>query len=387
MAYVDLDDEQQQRLMVPGLEPSADPAPPAAPAPTTNPRDAIVARDAGSWEQALKEAGGSLFDPSDLQGVIRQVSYAQNAGQDPQQFLNQAISQYDTRRAPTASAGGSGGDADVNGDGRLDLGWAQNPNGQVTRAIAARQAPSFAFPSAMGAGQQSFNVNAPGSQFSDPYTKLLENLATQQLEALRQPQSNPQLDQLLAFLQKRFGDLSGSPGYSPEQQALLRTQALDPIEADRAASQRRSTERTASRGMLPSSGLAELDSRDVDMQYDKVRAAAQRDLGVNAINRQDQDLAQALMIGQLAGITIPGHQRTEDTQRRNEMLGTANLLYNLPRQAMYDANNVVNGSPGPTDVFSNAVQLLQSQQNQQAINNQQNSAYWASLGELFENLF
>jgi hypothetical protein len=251
---------------------------------------------------------------------------------------------------------------------------------QLKQGIAAKQNASF--------GGFTGGGSFGGSQFSNaPYTQLLEQIAKQQLEALQQPEQNPALDKLLAFLDTRFNDLSTNPGYSNEEQALLRTQALEPIERDRAASIRRSTERTAMRGMLPSSGLHELDLRDVDLAHDQLRGAAQRDLGVNAINRRDQNLAQALALGQLSGVQIPQMQRSNAQADRGEQLGLANALYNLPRQALYDNLAVVNGTPGPDNLFGNAIQMLQSQQYQQQLNDQRNAEFWGSLGELFGNLF
>ncbi len=258
------------------------------------------------------------------------------------------------------------------------------PFGQAaSRGIAASQAGQ----PVQGAGRFGFNSNAPGDQFSDPYTKLLEGIAKQQLDSLQQPQSDPALDKLLSFLDQRFTEMSGAPGYSNPELAMLRTQALEPIEQDRAASQRRVLERTAARGMLPSSGLTELDSQEQDVAYDRIRGGAERDLGINALNRRQQDLAQALTLGQLSGVTIPAQQRAEDQNRRNESLSLASLLYDLPGRALQENLSVLNGSPGPQDLFSQAVQLMNSNQNQQLINNQRNDAFWGQIGATLADLF
>ncbi|HYE92388.1 MAG TPA: hypothetical protein VEA38_15270 [Terriglobales bacterium] len=105
----------------------------------------MIDRDRASWEKRLREKGGDLYDASDLEGVIRQVSYARNVGKDPDQFLREQEAIYDRRRAPTASAGGRGGDADVNGDGALDAGWARNPNkGEGRAVLRASELPTLA---------------------------------------------------------------------------------------------------------------------------------------------------------------------------------------------------------------------------------------------------
>ena len=375
----------------PSAPPQTSTPPPSAPPPAPNPWNSqnpaptdagmasMIARDRGSWEKSLREAAqrfGVGDYGSELDDVIRSLQYASNAGTDPKIYLDQAIAKLQRRGRPTLSGGGpSGGDWDRNGDGRRDM---PSPSTNPT-TLGTTQQPGFGG----GAGRQMFNgFGLPGEQFSDPYTKLLEQIAQEQLTALRQPQTNPALDRFLSFLDTRFSDLTTNPGYGPDELALLRTQALEPIEQDRTASQRRSLERTAARGMLPSSGLTELDSREVDTHYDRIRGGVQRDLGINALARRDQDLDRAMGIGQIAGLQIPQMQRTEDAQRRNELMQTAGVLYNLPRQAMYDSLAVVNGSPAPGDLFGNAVQLMNANQNTRYMNQQQDAAFWAAIGDL-----
>ena len=126
------------------LEPGTDPGPPAAPKPAPappvsppynrgdvwniqakidpnfNPRDALIGADTSKWEARLKASGGSLYDPSDLAGVQRQVSYAQNAGIDPDVFLRQAEAQYAKRRGsnqPTGQPSGSSAPSAGSGGG------------------------------------------------------------------------------------------------------------------------------------------------------------------------------------------------------------------------------------------------------------------------------
>lgn len=233
-----------------------------------------------------------------------------------------------------------------------------------------------------GAGRTSFNYAAPPFQFDDPYTKRLEDLVNQHLKALEQPQSNPALDGLLAFLNKRFGELSTAPGYSPEELALVRTQMLEPIEQDRAAGTQRVIERTAARGFAPSSGLHELDLREVDKGTEERRIRAQRDLAVDAIDRRDKDLTSAATIGQLAGVTIPGMQRSEDQQRRTEALQLATLLYELPGRALQENLSVLQGTPGPESLFNQAIQLQNSRAQQSALNMQK----WANIGAILAGM-
>lgn len=68
------------------------------------PRDAAISAAVPDWERELRAAAankGVAYDDSDLQGVIRNASYAQNAGGDPRQFMTEALGRYDVRAAPT----------------------------------------------------------------------------------------------------------------------------------------------------------------------------------------------------------------------------------------------------------------------------------------------
>ena len=234
-------------------------------------------------------------------------------------------------------------------------------------------------------GGRNYNLGGvPGFQFDDPYTKQLEDLVRQNMSQIQQPQSNPALEQLLQFLNKQFTDLSTSPGYSPEEMAIIRTQMQEPIERDRAANRDRVLQRTAARGMLPSSGLHEQDLQDfVDRPAMEARTAAGRDLAINAIGQRRQDLNQAMQFGKVAGIDIPGLQRGEDQGRRAEMLNLSSLLYDLPNRAMQSANSVINGTAGPEHLFNQSIQL----QEQQRLQQQANADKWTAIGKLIAELY
>jgi hypothetical protein len=234
-------------------------------------------------------------------------------------------------------------------------------------------------------GPSSYDFSGmPGFQFDDPYTKQLEDLVRQNLAAVQSPQSNPALDNLTAFLNKQFTDLSTSPGYTPDELALIRTQMLEPIEADRTANRKRVEERTASRGYLPSSGLHEQDLQQfVDQPAMEARTKAQRDIAINAIGQRRSDIDRAMNVGRVAGVEIPGLQRTEDQGRRAEALNLSSLLYDLPVRAQQNAQSVIQGTPGPENLFNQAIQLQQAQQQQQQLNAQK----WTQIGQLIAGLF
>jgi hypothetical protein len=83
----------------------------------------ITDRDRAGWEQALRAAAteaGVKYDPSDLEGVIRNFSYFKNAGKDPQDFIDDAIESYRVR----GQSGGQRFDAEGNPLGGYHTGWA-----------------------------------------------------------------------------------------------------------------------------------------------------------------------------------------------------------------------------------------------------------------------
>lgn len=370
MATASLIDYDRLRATQPTTQqPTAAPAVPSSP----GPQQATESPFSGfQWN------AGTLSQYDD---IMRQANEYQSGGgveragtrdalqESFNQFFQPKAAQYRTAMQGNADAT----DANLMRDQNF-ASWLQTGNlpTQIANSQAGRQPASYNF------------SNMPGFQFDDPYTKQLEDLVRQNLSAIQQPQSNPALDQLTQFLQKRFTDLSQSPGYSPEELAVIRTQMLEPIERDRQANRDRVTQRTAARGFLPSSGLHEQDLQEfVDRPAMEARTAAQRDIAINAIGQRRQDQNQAINVGKIAGIEIPGLQRAEDQSRRSEALNLSSLLYDLPNRAMQQAQSVISGSPGPGDLFNQAIALQQAQQQQQALNAQK----WAQIGQLIAGLF
>lgn len=92
----------------------ANPPPASAPPPASG-------GGAPDAEAQLRAAGGNLYTDSDLTGVLANISYAQNAGRNPQEIIDQAKSRYDTRRTntPGPSDGGSNASSTWGGDGGI----------------------------------------------------------------------------------------------------------------------------------------------------------------------------------------------------------------------------------------------------------------------------
>lgn len=225
-----------------------------------------------------------------------------------------------------------------------------------------------------GSGQQ-----WGGNWFTDPATAQLEDVIKNQLNALQNPAANSPQALLQAFLLQRFQELAGSNGYSPEELALLRTQGLEPIEALRKASQERELQRTAAAGYLPTSGLTRLNQQQNDLEYDRLRTQAQRDLAVHNVNERTNRLNQAMQLGQLALQTERG------TGDRTLQLAT--LLQQLPVQALNQALAVLGQTTSPSNLASIVAQMTAINNQQQYYNNAQNAALWGNIGAALADLF
>lgn len=206
----------------------------------------------------------------------------------------------------------------------------------------------------------------------------LAQLLQQQLDRLNAPVNDPQRDQYMAALQSQFQGLNGpnadfdalmgalrsqfqqfsqTPGYSEAERAMMNTQALEPIEALRAQSQRREMARTAQAGYLPTSGLANQRLSDADRYYDAQRTIANRELALRNIDQIRQDQARALQVGnqmwqtpqlragQASGVAgqladVSQAARDEELRRQMQALGVAGTLRELPLQDMARSSDV-----------------------------------------------
>lgn len=342
----------------PELPPTAPPPPPTSGAGNAawdaNPRDAMIARDREQWRNRLRGVAQGLnfgdwqkAADEELDGAIRQISYLQNAGTDPDKFLKEAEARLKQRGAPVP-----GGATNTPGGG----GTLAPPSGPLMPP-----------------------TTAPPNQFSDPYTAFMEDIAKRNIASLQG--QNAEMQRLMGFLNTQFEKMANSDGFTPEELAMLRTQALEPINAQRDTAQQRVLERAGLRGILPGSGVVQAEAADTDRAFAAMQTAAQRDIGLQNINRRDQNMQNALNLGQLA-VALPD-------QRNAQALNIAQMLYQVPRNALQDAMLVINGS-SPTSAIGPLVNLFGQQQQQQNWNTQmtaqQQQALWTMLGQLIGGL-
>jgi len=124
--------------------------------------------------------------------------------------------------------------------------------------------------------------------------------------------------------------LAGDP-YTGAEWEAYRTQALDPIEADRTAAKQRALARLSQQGVDPSSGIGQALLAEVDRGFDAMRAGAQGDLAIKRVEdrrERDQEIYEvytalnALLTNrQLTGVDL-GMSAT-DAQRGRLALGAS----------------------------------------------------------------
>ena len=362
--------------------------------PNYNTRDAVINRDAGSWEAQLKQLGGSIYDPTDLEGVIRQVSYAQNAGTDPQKWIDQQKAIYAERNRPTASNGGLGGDADVDRNGVIDAGWSKllgpegrntvrygdtgNNSGLASPANAGwgpqqaaalnafysqgRLRPNQSFTGSFAGSNPSFSgvfngggTSVPG-QFTDPIAGPLEGFA----QTRAQERENPSANSGQGLLESALRSISSqyqAGGYTPQQLELLNTQAIEPLEQMRASRKRQVMTSLSQRGIDPMSGVGQQMLGDVDRQFDQVVAQQRRALANQATQEQQSRQMQAVnLLNQLA---------TGENSRLNEAYNYRTVPMALDDRAFNRASGLYNSAGNPLSVIPMLAQLANSQQAQQ----------------------
>lgn len=259
----------------------------------------------------------------------------------------------------------------------------------------------------------------PMGQYSDPYTGLLESLIKSRIgslqggyddfyrqqyqQALQDRASalatgNKQLDQLMAYLQKRFDDLQGS-GFTGAEQEVLRTASLDPLERDRTMAKKRLTERLASMGHRPGSGVFEQAMIQLDNEFEGLRGIQQTQLATNELARRENRNQRAETIAaQIADIpelrsreqldvfraleNLSLLARQEDEARSREAIAYGGVLSDLGPQRLQLAMQAAGMGGNPAQLGSLLTSIMGLNQNQAAMNQGNNSALWSGLGTM-----
>lgn len=218
--------------------------------------------------------------------------------------------------------------------------------------------------------------------FSDPATKNYIDLLNSRIQALLQPQSNPQMDSLLQFMNQYFQQLQG-PTYTDAQRSTIATQQLDPMERQRQAELKNVATTMASRGITPGSGPYLQAERDINQKYDSLRAQTQGGIANNEITLGRQNQAQAVDVGSAAAQLVNGMNQQQDA-RANQAVGYGAQIPNIAQQRMSQAIQLLNGnSVNPASLVSSLQGFQQQGINQNQSDANSYSAIIAALAKAF----
>ncbi len=226
---------------------------------------------------------------------------------------------------------------------------------------------------AMGGGQGYSGT----SVFSDPATQQYESLINSLIGRLNTPYQAPHFQQSIDQLNTYLQQLNG-PAYTPQQQDILQTQALDPIERQRQQQKQQALTRLGTRGIGPSSGIAESALQGVDNSFNTIDANTRAGLATNQIGVQRQNAAQAAQLAPQIAALEAGQYGSQT----NNMLQGVNLASIIPQTAwsrLTGANSLIQPL--------NPATLLNQQLPYQQQGYNQSADYMSQLMQILGGLF
>lgn len=223
---------------------------------------------------------------------------------------------------------GNGYDAPALAAAMKNPGFSGNPlNARVGDILTqyGYGAPQQATPAA-GSGSPSGYSGT--SIFSDPATSQYEQLLNGIIGKLNTPYQAPDFQPTLDAIKDYVTRLNG-PAYTPDQMALMQTQAFDPIMAARDQQEQQIIARFAQQGMGPSSGPVQAAILANRQYYDKLGTTSRANVATSAIGQQNQNQANA--IGLQA--QLPTLETNANTYNNQNSLQAANLAGIVPQMA------------------------------------------------------
>lgn len=254
------------------------------------------------------------------------------------------------------------------GPAGLNPGWTQDAQGNYSFAGTdaakaamfgndpkAAGAYNFRQPTAPGAtGPQFAGAGSPGKQFSDPITSAIEDYAARRAEERAAPSANSGQAQLEQALREISAQFRGG-GFTPAEQQVFQTQALDPIEQMRAARKQQVMQQLSQRGIDPNSGVGMSMLADVDRQFDAMRQQTQRGLAAQSAEETTARMQQAIqMLTGLAGT---------ENNRLNESYQYRQLPLQLADRAFNQASSLYNQTGNPMQGLQAAWLKYQNDEN------------------------
>ncbi len=170
-------------------------------------------------------------------------------------------------------------------------------------------------PSRPPAGPSQVAPGSLGGIFSDQATAAFEKLLNQRIGQLNTPYANPDFQPAIDQLHQYLAQLNG-PAYTSQQQDIMQTQALDPMERQRMATKQQALERLASRNIGPGSGIFESVMEGIDQQYNTIRAQTQSGFATRGIEAEKQQASQAASLAPMIAQLQRGQFDSEEARRQ-----------------------------------------------------------------------
>lgn len=221
-----------------------------------------------------------------------------------------------------------------------------------------------------------------GGIFTDPATARWEQGVNYGAARLLTPQNNPDFQPYIDYMRNYFKQLQ-QPGYTPAQQDLIQTQALDPLERSKQQAIQDVRQRMAGKGV--EGGLVERAVQDVERQFQQQRTTSQSNFATQQINMEQQRAQQA---AQVAAATSQAQQAMA-TNDENRMLQALTLMFSIPQYAdqrlSLAQGTLQQNNPSSLLALMNQInsQNAGNNQNQNAQNNQNMSQLMQLLAGLF----
>jgi len=208
--------------------------------------------------------------------------------------------------------------------------YLQDLEAQYKRRAAPTSQP---FPTGASTGPQFAGAGSPGKQFSDPITSAIEDYAARRAEERASPTANSGQAALEQALREISAQFRGG-GFTPAEQQVFQTQALDPIEQMRTARKQQVLQQLSQRGIDPNSGVGMSMTADVDRQFDAMRQQTQRGLAAQSAEETTARMQQAIqMLTGLAG--TENNRLNESYQYRQVPMQLADRAFNQA-SSLYD---------------------------------------------------
>jgi hypothetical protein len=223
--------------------------------------------------------------------------------------------------------------------GSLLQGWSKDAAGNYTYSGATGADPRGAYKPPPGV--QFAGVGSPGKQFSDPITSAIEDYAARRAEE----RANPTPGSGQAEFEKILREVSAlfrQGGFTPAEQQVFQTQALDPIEQMRAARKQQILQQLSQRGIDPNSGVGMSMLADLDRQFDAMRQQTQRSLAAQSAQETTARMQQAIEL--LSGLAGTENSRlNESYQYRQVPLQLADRAFNQASSLYNQTGNPLQG--------------------------------------------